>query len=347
MWCVLTTTGIYQIKLSDLKFHTKVKGWICNLGTYVYNFNTPYMFLSDSICRASTDYRKINFDHNYEFKSTYFTCPKDNCYCGMDIGMPKGKTIDDIINLKIAFDNLSNEEKCDLKEFDSDGEIIAFGLSEFFTESMIHVDWYLGKRCNFDCDYCPPSIHDNHSPYPSHEELLKGHEFLLRTIDNADKNMKNKTLSFIFAGGEPTLIPHYLDLLKVIHADSRADTAIRTLTNLTKDVDYLYNLNQLSDVTFSVHLKYMTDKFLTKVEKFLAIRDHTSRNLTVKFMYVKEHKELIGKMVDIISKYNNLDYSVTPLHKKDSKELYSYDSEDKLYFKIFGRNNFKSIQAPT
>lgn len=344
MWCILTTTGIYQIKLSDLKFHTKVKGWKCNAGTYVYNFNTPFMYLSDTICREITNYRKINFQNNYEFESKYTSCPKENCYCGMDMGIPKGKTVEDVTTLKMMFNNLSSEQKQQIEWFNEDGEILAFGMSEFLTDSMVHIDWYLAKRCNFDCDYCPPTIHDNHSPYPNYEKLLEGYEFLLRTIGDADNNMENKTINYIFHGGEPTLIPCYLDFIKTIKND-KYNTDIRTLTNLTRDVDYLYELNQLSDVTFSVHLKYMTEKFLAKVEKFLSMRDSTSKNFHVKFMYVKEHNELINKMVNIVSKYDKVYYSVTPLHKKDTKELYYYDDEDKKYFKISGStSNFKPIQ---
>ena len=99
----------------------------------------------------------------------------------------------------------------------------------------------------------------------------------------------------------------------------------------------MYRLNQLSDITFSVHLAYMTDKFVYKVDKFLAKRDETSKSLDVKFMYDKYHKHRITEIVEILKYHKNLNYSVTPLHNKQDKNLYKYDDSDKEFFKIRGK----------
>ena len=32
-------------------------------------------------------------------------------------------------------------------------------------QQSVKVEWNLGKRCNYDCSYCPPVIHDNTSPH--------------------------------------------------------------------------------------------------------------------------------------------------------------------------------------
>lgn len=333
MWVLLTNQGLRQILLSDLKFHTNVKGWICNTGNYVYNLiMSDKSFVSNTICRAVDDIKITDIKTTPKFATEYATCPKENCYCGMDIGIPKGKTIDDIVELKKQFNAIE-----DIKTIPwyNNETIIAFGLSDFLTNRMVHVDWFLGKRCNFDCAYCSPSIHDNHSPYPSLETLKEYYDYLTQTILQNEKN--RKTVSYIFGGGEPTLIPSYLDFLQHIKNDSRFDSEIRTLTNLTGNAEKLYRLNQLSDITFSVHLAYMTDKFITKVERFLSLRDETSRPLTVKFMYDKYYNHRITEMVDMLNKHKNLNYSVTPLHNKQDKTLYVYDDVDKEFFKIRGK----------
>jgi organic radical activating enzyme len=333
MWVLLTDAGIRQILLADLKFHTSVKGWICNTGNYVYNLiMDDKSFVSNTICRAIDDYPIIDIKTTPKFSREYAICPKENCYCGMDIGIPKGKTIEHIIDLKKQFNAIENVK---LIPWYNNETILAFGLSDFLTNRTIHVDWFLGKRCNFDCAYCSPTIHDKHSPYPSLEKLVDYYNYLTGTITANEKN--RKTVSYIFGGGEPTLILDYLNFLEHIKSDDRFDSEIRTLTNLTGSADKLYRLNQLSDITFSVHLAYMNKKFISKIERFLSLRDNTSKSLTVKFMYDNYYSDRILQIVDILNKYNNLNYSVTPLHNKEDKKLFLYNDTDKEFFKIRGK----------
>jgi organic radical activating enzyme len=333
MWVILTDKGLRQILLSDLKFYTNVKGWICNTENYVYNLiMDSQSYVSNTICRAIDDYPIIDIKTTPKFTTEYAICPNDNCYCGMDIGIPKGKTKEDVLQLKKMFNRVENINSIPWYNKET---ILAFGLSNFLTNRMVHVDWFLGKRCNFDCAYCSPTIHDNYSPYPSFEKLVDYYNYLTQTITKNEKN--KKTISYIFGGGEPTLIPEYLKFLEHIKNDNRFNSEIRTLTNLTANEEKLYRLNQLSDITFSVHLAYMNEKFINKIEKFLSRRDNKSKSLTVKFMYDKSHNKKILEIVSILKNYSNLNYSVTPLHNKENKTLYNYNDIDKEFFKIKGK----------
>ena len=38
-------------------------------------------------------------------------------------------------------------------------------------QNSVKVEWNLGKRCNYDCSYCPSSIHDNTSAHTDIEVL--------------------------------------------------------------------------------------------------------------------------------------------------------------------------------
>jgi hypothetical protein len=167
------------------------------------------------------------------------------------------------------------------------------------------------------------------------EKLIDYYSYLTDTISSNEKNQK--TISYIFGGGEPTLIPRYIEFLEYIKADTRFNSEIRTLTNLTGGLDKLYRLNQLSDITFSVHLAYMNDKFISKVEQFLEKRDTSSKSLTVKFMYDTHYRNVIDKILPLLDKHSNLNYSVTPLHNKEDKKLYEYTDADKFYFRLKGK----------
>jgi len=65
-------------------------------------------------------------------------------------------------------------------------------------QNSLSVMWNLGKRCNYDCSYCPASIHDNHSP---HTDI----EILKNTVDKICET--DRSVRFTFTGGEPTVHP--------------------------------------------------------------------------------------------------------------------------------------------
>ena len=54
-------------------------------------------------------------------------------------------------------------------------------------------------------------------------------------------------------------------------------------------------------------------------------------------MYDKLHSDKIDKILQVLNKHTNLNYSVTPLHDKSDKKLYQYTDDDKEYFKLRGK----------
>lgn len=70
-------------------------------------------------------------------------------------------------------------------------------------QDKIKVEWNLGKRCNYDCAYCPAEIHDNSSP---HTDI----EILKSTVDQLNA-LGNVRISF--TGGEPTVHPKFEELV--------------------------------------------------------------------------------------------------------------------------------------
>jgi MoaA/NifB/PqqE/SkfB family radical SAM enzyme len=70
-------------------------------------------------------------------------------------------------------------------------------------QDKIKVEWNLGKRCNYDCAYCPAEIHDNSSP---HTDI----DILKSTVDQLHA-LGNVRISF--TGGEPTVHPKFEELV--------------------------------------------------------------------------------------------------------------------------------------
>jgi len=99
-------------------------------------------------------------------------------------------------------------------------------------QSSIKVEWNLGKRCNYDCSYCPSSIHDNTSP---HTDI----EILKATVDKLVTLGKPVRLSF--TGGEPTVHPKFLELIK--YCNHKGISWISVTTNGTLPYEFYASLN--------------------------------------------------------------------------------------------------------
>ena len=56
---------------------------------------------------------------------------------------------------------------------------MSFDTIDLLTGNKLQVTWDLGRRCNYDCSYCPAHRHDNFSPHATLEEL-KANDLYLR-----------------------------------------------------------------------------------------------------------------------------------------------------------------------
>lgn len=76
-------------------------------------------------------------------------------------------------------------------------------------KDIIRVQWVWGNKCNYDCVYCPPGLHNNKIELPDHDKFLEATQYLGRLI-----RLESKTPCFEFVGGEPSLLPFLSDYLK-------------------------------------------------------------------------------------------------------------------------------------
>jgi len=113
-------------------------------------------------------------------------------------------------------------------------------------QNSIKIEWNLGKRCNYDCSYCPSSIHDNSSP---HTDI----EILKSAID--DLVLLNKPIRLSFTGGEPCVHPKFDELVK--YAKHKGVSWISVTTNGTRPFEFYQMLSSYVDqYVFSIHFEY-------------------------------------------------------------------------------------------
>ena len=249
MLIVKTNAGLYRTDFQVLKRMklTNFMNWFCDLGKYNITVS-PQKQISTSVCG-----------------NVGTVCSKTNCWCGIDIEIPKAVNE---TTLRILESEIINANLSSLPLYES-GDIIAVAESDKIIESTLLLDWAPTKRCNYDCSYCPPRVHDNHSPLPDLDELKQ-------IATDIIIPHKHKRIQINISGGEPTLWPDLLQFVQ--HLDSITERKrIRILTNGTASIQRLIELQQYSVLLISLHHEYVSDKLLNKFLDFLNETPHNKR----------------------------------------------------------------------
>jgi len=143
---------------------------------------------------------------------------------------------------------------------------VKVGNKYFLRENWFSVNWLLGRYCNYSCSYC----------WPYASTKVKDHrpiEIIIKTLDSIFEQAKERgydKFSFSFSGGEPTLHPNFLDIIK--HIKTQPVSKINLTTNCSRNLKWLKKLVEYSNdlsVTASFHPEFADrQEFLEKV-KFL------------------------------------------------------------------------------
>lgn len=160
------------------------------------------------------------------------------------------------------------------------------------SQNVFYVHWNIGRRCNYDCSYCPDSLHDFKSPHRSLENLIEIAEKMKKNIP------QSKKIRIWFTGGEPTVNPNFLDFCKWLSADSRFIVGLNS--NGSRTEDYLLELmNCIKVIQFSSHFEYVNeDDFLPKLKKINDfVADRKDKSMTLNLMMEPEYWQRAVKMV--------------------------------------------------
>jgi MoaA/NifB/PqqE/SkfB family radical SAM enzyme len=166
----------------------------------------------------------------------------------------------------------------------------------------IKLEWNLGKRCNYDCSYCPSAIHDNSSPHTSIAVLKNTVDQLLEL---------DKPLRISFTGGEPTVHPQFQDLIQYIKQYPEIKF-ISVTTNGTRRASYYINLG-IDQLVVSLHFEHDWGRVLDTVLQ-LTINDkpittHKWPQIITQVMCHQEKMADVRKCVAVLEKYR-LNYTL-------------------------------------
>ncbi len=179
-------------------------------------------------------------------------------------------------------------------------KIVQVGQRSLLYRDLFSVSWLLGRYCNYHCSYCWPhgrSDTRDHRPLP----------LLISTMDEIKRQARSKNFNsfhFSFSGGEPTLHPGYIELLKHYSADNHNANyqSVHMTTNLSagkifwdKYLDAVSPLNRVS-ITASWHReagvqdpKGHSEKF---ADKLVYLQEHEAQT-TINMVMVPKWFDLI------------------------------------------------------
>lgn len=297
-------TNIAYAKTSFNNF----KGWKCFAGSdflWINNLGDVY----GNVCRHSGKYGNIFSEINLPTEP--IICPSEKCYCASDINISKAKY--DLINFK----NKTSETSY------SNDEIIAVGSNE----NYFSINWNIGKRCNYDCSYCPSTVHDNRSPHLS-LETFKLAFFNIQQQINVDK------VKITFTGGEPTINPYYSDI--VDYCLSFKNTEVFTNTNGTSNKDKLLKYTNAGGIYLSIHSEYVDLKKILEKIKYVAENKIDNSHLVIKLMLPLNFDNTYVEFVETLKSINRscVFINVEPLvDKSNNNKLYPYSDKQLQYIR--------------
>ena len=267
-------------------------GWHCSIG-----INSIYIDFDGGVwrgtCKVGGYQGNVNvvtgLDNGIALKKgTWVTCTKDLCSCGADMGPPKVKRVQAIQEYFPTLDSRIKIKLLNKKSLDTINPEIVYA-KDFYRHKL--VAWDLGRRCNFECWYCSENSHNLYEP-------LKNLESLKNAYNNLKKYWAGEgKIKFSFTGGEPAVYKDYLSFVKFLRTEGHT---ISTTTNGSSTEKYYSELAFYSNITFSIHLRYVEslglDRFLNAVKGAISGNNPDRKNwIGVRIMLEPGYKDLAEK----------------------------------------------------
>lgn len=213
-------------------------------------------------------------------------------------------------------------------------ENIIFHGNENANELIIA--WYPTHYCNYNCSYCI-----SHSPIIKKDIKFVDISILKNTADKIFKMNKEK-YTFIFSGGEPTIYPYFMELIKYISFNNKSDIFLSS--NSHKNTNYFSELFKINNfnLIFSIHLEYTKMEHIKDVIK---CANNFNKYIMLSLMVNPELKEKCKLFFDELLEYRKKYYFGLDLGMiHDNKKLDSRYTEDDIKWFYNSNNQFEEIE---
>lgn len=255
-----------------------IKGWKCGAGV-----DNLFIDMDGNVwtasCRVGGPLGSVW--NNFEVPEDWIDCTRNVCSCGADLFIPKVQKIKFVPLLKRTAGAPTDHSR-------RDNNLVDFvGIERTHAATQKQIYWEIGRRCNYDCGYCWPWIHNNTDPHKSLEELMRATKLI------EEKFTKGESVNFIISGGEPTTNKHFLDWLRYLNSCGHL---VSLHSNGSRLPEYYREIIHYGNLNLSVHFEfYNREKFIKVVraivEEKVAHNNENIGHLEVKIMMAPHNRE--------------------------------------------------------
>jgi organic radical activating enzyme len=208
-----------------------------------------------------------------KYPKKWVTCPFNSCGCGSDVIISKFKTKDNIFSrnneklLKVTNAGYSGQSKTHDNFIDEVQNGVGIEMNFPIPYQIL---WDVSRRCNYDCSYCWPNVHNNTD---NHFEK----EVAFETSDKIIKWANGNEVRFNFGGGEPTLVPYFIEWMKYLKEKNQW-TMVTTNGSMSNDfwrecVKYLNSINISAHFDSMANFPNRKKRFLRNIEIIMDYHD--------------------------------------------------------------------------
>lgn len=293
--------------------------------------------LFGAVCREG-GYLGNVFESSVELSGEYILCNKKWCMCGTDMALRKFRSPED---QSLAYQDPSRE----LDDLPTE----VFAVQPIYQSRCItkQVTWEISRRCNYSCSYCPPSASNNYEAHRSWGSLKQGIQNIFRAFVKGDQ------CKFHFSGGEPTINPSFVDLLKWIHDHPpvqpvQAKHYCHVTTNGSRQPEYYEDLISYSQIGISVHFEFADIEKLLDTTRAVIEKKKSSPELRWQWFGVRimvppgtgtSAQKLMEQIYEIPDFQTYAQLNISPILRfapQYEGHLAEYNAEEKSLFESHG-----------
>lgn len=236
------------------------------------------------------------------------------------------------------------------------GAAASFDTVDLLTGNVFQVTWDLGRRCNYDCSYCPEHRHDNSSPHASLENLKKNSDFVLKYINLYMKYRSYKHASINFTGGEPTVNPNFIEFLQYLkqqYQEKYADSwkCVFTVTSngaMSKKIADAI-IQECDHITISYHTEASAQIKEQVKERIVQFDTHGPANgcsLSINVMFHAQYFDECLKVCEFLDS-KKIKYVPRIIGEEPGSKpsfAHKYSAEQTAWFKNYWDQNTQQLQ---
>jgi len=332
-----TDNGYVNASIEDLISSklNQFQGWHCQAG--VQNLYIDFdgkVWISN--CASTPGTNRVHFqgtrrwgnlgtiEEKYTFPTNGVICPMASCGCGSDIVITKWSSGTEPAHSNVRF-----------VPFKDVTEITSVRTNYHMPKQVL---WDISRRCNYDCSYCWPEVHNTTDEHKSLAVLRSAADHII------DNWAGGEEVRWYFGGGEPTLNPDFEPFVE--HLANR-NQWIMLVSNASQGPSYwAKNANHYNTLIFSAHFEFMKPALFAKNYKQVGevILNGATRlnDFIVKLMtkpgeikqsidFVNELKESVGYDLLTTGNKNKFGFDMVPLRSiNDGSKLHPDYTDSEL-----------------